>query len=194
MFLNYEYFVNLPFLKKMIQLKDKSFELFITQEEIEYAIEGMTKKIADDFVEETLVFVGVLNGAFRVFAEIIKNYPHNCETSFVKVNSYVGTQSSGEIKTVLGLDGSLKNRTVVLVEDIVDTGNTVAFLKEELKKIGVKKCKIATLFFKPAALQKEIKIDYVGVRIPNKFIVGYGLDYDGLGRNLNHIYYYNENN
>ena len=111
-----------------------------------------------------------------------------CEVSFVKMASYEGTESTNEVKQLIGLNQSLENRTVVIVEDIVDTGNTIEELKNILKGKNVKHLKIATLFFKPEAYKKDIKIDYIGIRIPNKFIVGYGLDYDGLGRNLPDVY------
>ena len=108
--------------------------------------------------------------------------------SFIKLASYEGTSSNNEVKQLIGLNQDLSGRTVIVIEDIVDTGNTVAELKELFKKQNVKHLKIATLFFKPDAYKKEVKIDYIGIRIPNKFIVGFGLDYDGLGRNLPEVY------
>lgn len=111
-----------------------------------------------------------------------------CEVSFVKMASYEGTQTTNTVNELIGLNHDLKGRTVIIVEDIVDTGNTVEVLKEMMKQHEVKHLKIATLFFKPEAYKKDIKLDYIGIRIPNKFIVGYGLDYDGLGRNLPDVY------
>lgn len=172
----------------MIQLHDKKFEIFIAAEEIEFAIKNLAKQIEDDFFEEVPVFIGVLNGSFMVLSDLVKNYKGPCEVSFVKLSSYEGTATTHDVKTLIGLNESLKDRTVVVVEDIVDTGNTVELLKQMIKNEGVKHFKIATLFMKPDAYTKDIKIDYVGIRIPNKFIVGYGLDYDGLGRNLNDVY------
>jgi hypoxanthine phosphoribosyltransferase len=118
----------------------------------------------------------------------MKKYKNPCEVSFIKMASYEGTSSTNEVKQLIGLNQDLSGRSVVVIEDIVDTGNTLVELKELLKKQNVKHLKIATLFFKPEAYKKDIKIDYVGIRIPNKFIVGFGLDYDGLGRNLPEVY------
>lgn len=172
----------------MIQLHDKTFELFISAEEIDFAVASMAKQIADDFIDETPVFVGVLNGAFMIMSDLMKHYKGNCEVSFVKMSSYEGMQTTNEVKELIGLNQDLKGRSIVVVEDIVDTGNTIEVLKEMFKKQEVKHFKIATLFLKPDAYKKDIKLDYVGIRIPNKFIVGYGLDYDELGRNLPDIY------
>lgn len=176
----------------MIQLHDKKFEVFISGEEINFAIENMAKQIEADFFDDIPVFIGVLNGSFMVVSDLLKKYSHNCEVSFVKVASYQGTQTTHSIKELIGINQDLEGRSVIIVEDIVDTGNTIEELKKMLKKHNVKHFKVATLFFKPEAYKKEIKLDYVGIRIPNKFIVGYGLDYDGLGRNLKDVYQLSE--
>ena len=172
----------------MIQLHDKHFVPFISAEEIEFAIVNMAKQMDDDFFDDVPVFVGVLNGSFMVLSDLMKHYRGMCEVSFVKMASYQGTQSSNEVKQLIGLNQNLKGKTVVIVEDIVDTGNTIEELKAIFKEQKVKHLKIATLFLKPDVYKKDIKLDYVGIRIPNKFIVGFGLDYDGLGRNLKDIY------
>jgi hypoxanthine phosphoribosyltransferase len=172
----------------MIHLHDKTFERFISAEEINFALENMAKNMDDDFFDEIPVFIGVLNGAFMVMSDLMKHYRGMCEVSFVKMQSYEGTQTTAEVKQLIGLNQNLEGRTVVIVEDIVDTGNTVEELKAILKSHNVKHLKIATLFFKPEAFQKDFKLDYVGIRIPDKFIVGYGLDYNGLGRNLPDVY------
>ena len=172
----------------MIHLHDKTFEPFISSDEIDFAIANMAKLMDDDFFDDVPVFIGVLNGAFMVLSDLMKKYRGMCEVSFVKMASYEGTQSTNEVKQLIGLNQDLEGRTVIIVEDIVDTGNTVEILKDLFKEKKVKHLKIATLFFKPEAYKKDIKIDYVGIRIPNKFIVGYGLDYDGLGRNLPDVY------
>ena len=172
----------------MIQLHDKHFVPFISAEEIDFAVAQMAKQMDDDFFDEIPVFIGVLNGAFMVMSDLMKHYRGMCEVSFVKMTSYEGTQSTNVVKQVLGVTQSLEGKTVVLVEDIVDTGNTIEALKALFKEQKVKHLKIATLFLKPDVYKKDIKLDYVGIRIPNKFIVGYGLDYDGLGRNLKDIY------
>ena len=172
----------------MIQLHDKHFIPFISEDEIAFAIKTMAKQMDDDFFDETPVFIGVLNGSFMVLSDLMKNYRGMCEVSFVKMASYIGTQSTNDVKELIGLNQNLEGRTVVIVEDIVDTGNTIEVLKSILKNQKVKHLKIATLFFKPDAYKKDIKLDYIGIRIPDKFIVGFGLDYDGLGRNLKDIY------
>ncbi|UPQ77917.1 hypoxanthine phosphoribosyltransferase [Flavobacterium azooxidireducens] len=172
----------------MIHLHDKTFVPFISSEELNFAIKNLAKQMDDDFFDEVPVFVGVLNGAFMVLSDLMKEYRGMCEVSFVKMTSYEGTQTTNDVKQLIGLNQNLEGRTVVIVEDIIDTGNTIEELKAIFKDQNVKHLKIATLFLKPDAYKKNIKIDYVGIRIPNKFIVGYGLDYDGLGRNLPDVY------
>ncbi|MBF00103.1 hypoxanthine phosphoribosyltransferase [Flavobacterium coralii] len=172
----------------MIQLHDKHFVPFITAAEIDAAIARMAKQAETDMGDEVPVFVGVLNGAFMVVSDFAKHYTKPCEISFVKMASYEGTSTTGQVKQLIGVNESLAGRTVVIIEDIVDTGNTVVELKKMFEAVNVKSLKIATLFFKPEAYKKDIKLDYVGIEIPNKFIVGYGLDYDGLGRNLPEVY------
>jgi hypoxanthine phosphoribosyltransferase len=171
-----------------VTLHDKYFVPFIAAQELDFAIANMAQQIKDDFEDEVPVFIGVLNGAFMVMADLMKHYDAPCEVSFVKMASYEGTQSTNQVKSLIGLNQSLEGRSVIVVEDIVDTGNTVEELKHIFKSQNVKHFKIATLFLKPEAYKKDIKLDYVGIRIPNKFIVGYGLDYDGLGRNLKDVY------
>ena len=174
--------------KLMIQLHDKQFVPFISAKEIDFAIAKMVAQVEADFADETPVFVGVLNGAFMVVSDFMKQYKKPCEVSFIKMASYEGTSSTNEVKQLIGINQDLTGRSVIIIEDIVDTGNTLVELKELFKKQNVKHFKIATLFFKPEAYTKDIKIDYIGIRIPNKFIVGFGLDYDGLGRNLPEVY------
>lgn len=172
----------------MIHLHDKSFEPFISSEEIDFAIKNLAKQIDDDFFDDTPLFVGVLNGSFMFFSDLMKHYRGMCEVSFVKMASYQGTQTTNDVKQLIGINENLQGKSIIIVEDIIDTGNTVDELKNMFKDKNVKHFKIATLFFKPDAYKKDIKIDYIGIRIPNKFIVGYGLDYDGLGRNLPDVY------
>jgi hypoxanthine phosphoribosyltransferase len=172
----------------MIQLHDKQFVPFISAKEIDLAIAKMAAQITADFSDEIPLFIGVLNGAFMVVSDLLKRYASPCEVSFIKMASYEGTSSTEEVKQLLGLNQDLTGRTVIVIEDIVDTGNTLVALKALFESENVKEFKIATLFFKPEAYKKDLPIDYVGIRIPNKFIVGYGLDYDGLGRNLPEVY------
>lgn len=172
----------------MIHLHDKTFEPFIAAEEIDFAIANMAKQMDADFFDEVPLFIGVLNGSFMVLSDLMKHYRGMCEVSFVKMASYNGTQSTNDVKELIGINEDLEGKTVVIVEDIIDTGNTIEALKAIFKEKKVKHLKIATLFFKPDAFKKDIKIDYIGIRIPDKFIVGFGLDYDGLGRNLSDVY------
>jgi hypoxanthine phosphoribosyltransferase len=174
--------------QKLIQLHDKQFVPFISSQEIDFALATMASQVEADFADEIPVFVGVLNGSFMVVSDFMKHYKKPCEVSFIKLASYEGTSSTNEVKQLIGLNQDLTGRTVIVIEDIVDTGNTVAELKDLFKKQNVKHLKIATLFFKPEAFKKDLKLDYIGIRIPNKFIVGFGLDYDGLGRNLPEVY------
>ena len=172
----------------MIQLHDKHFVPFLSAAEIEQAVARMAEEIAAGTGDEVPVFIGILNGAFMVAADLMKHYSKPCEISFVKLSSYEGTSSTNEVKQLIGLSQNLSGRTVIIIEDIVDTGNTIEELKKMFEAQDVKQLRIATLFFKPEVYTKDITIDYIGFEIPNKFIVGYGLDYDGLGRNLPEIY------
>ena len=141
----------------MLHLHDKTFEPFISSKEIKFAIKNMAKQMDDDFFDETPVFIGVLNGAFMVLADLMKQYRGMCEVSFVKMASYEGTQSTNQMKQLIGLNQDVEGRTVVIVEDIIDTGNTIEELKAIFKEKNVKHLKIATLFFKPEAYKKEKK-------------------------------------
>ena len=172
----------------LVQLHDLKFTPFISEAEITSAIEKLALKINEDFRDEKPVFLGILNGAFLFAAEIIKRFEGDCEVNFVKLSSYEGTGTTGNVDTLLGLTQPLENRTVIVIEDIVDTGNTLESIHRILKAEKVKEFKVITLFYKPEAYKKPLPIDYIGMEIPNDFIVGYGLDYDGLGRNLTQVY------
>ena len=173
---------------KQVVLHDKTFEIFIHQDEIAKAVTKMVKMTEEKIGDDNPLFIGVLNGSFLVVADFVRQYKYNCEISFVKMASYVGTGSTGEVSTLLGINEDLKGRNVVIIEDIVDTGNTLEKLIELFSDKELKSLSIATLFYKPEAYKKSHTIDIVGMEIENKFIVGYGLDYDGWGRNLPHIY------
>lgn len=177
-----------------MKLHDLQFTPFITEAQITAAIEKLAVKVNADFSEENPVFLGILNGSFLFASELIKRFDGDCEVNFVKLSSYEGTKSSGKINRLLGLTQRLEDRTVIVLEDIVDTGNTLEDIDSLLRAEKVKQYKVASLFFKPTAYKKPFPIDYVGLEIPNKFIVGYGLDYKGLGRNLTQVYKLKENN
>lgn len=172
----------------LVQLHDLKFEPFISEGEISASIERVAVEINRKYSGEVPVFLGILNGAFLFAAEVIKRFKGDCEVSFVKLNSYEGTGSTGSVNSLLGLNQSLEGRTVIILEDIVDTGNTLEAIDKILKAEKVKEFKVATLFYKPEAYKKSLAIDYVGMEIPNDFIVGFGLDYNGLGRNLTQVY------
>ncbi|MEP2935813.1 MAG: adenylate kinase [Gilvibacter sp.] len=171
-----------------IQLGDKIFEKHIAATAIQHAVNGVAVRVMDDFKDKNPVFLIVLNGAFFFAADLIKKFDYPCEMSFIKVASYQGTDNSGEITTVMGAEPSLKNRSVIVIEDIVDSGNTIEAIIEILRGEEVKEYAIASLFYKPDAFLKSFHVDYVGLEIEDDFIVGYGLDYMGLGRNLKDIY------
>lgn len=173
---------------KSVKIKDKEFGIFIESKEIEKSIDQISEKINADLKDKDPIFVAILNGAFMFASELMKRVTIPCEITFVRLASYQGTSSTEKIKEVLGLNENIEGRTIVIVEDIVDTGNTMTSLLEQFNKLNPKEIKIATLLFKPEALKKELKLDYVALEIPSDFIVGYGLDYDGFGRNLNDIY------
>ncbi|MBS3993599.1 MAG: adenylate kinase [Bacteroidetes bacterium] len=172
----------------IIKLHDKYFKNFISKEELDKAIKKLAIQIYNDLKGETPLFVGVLNGSFMYAADLLRHYPAPCEISFVKLASYEGTNSTGTIKNLIGLNGNVAGRTVIILEDIVDTGNTLQEIYTLFEDKNVKSLKIATLFLKPDVYKKELPIDYIGISIPDKFIVGYGLDYDDLGRNLPDVY------
>ena len=172
----------------VIKLHDKYFKPFISAAEIDDALARMADEIANDIGDEVPVFIGILNGSFMVVSDFVKKYPKPCEVTFIKLASYEGVKSTEDIQRLIGLTQDLSGRTVVILEDIIDTGNTLAEVHRIFKNENVKALKIATLFYKPEAYKKDFKLHYVGIEIPNKFIVGYGLDYDGLGRDLPEVY------
>lgn len=173
---------------KSVTIKDKEFELFIDNSSIEQNIERVANQINEDLKGKEPIFITVLNGAFMFAGELMKKVNIPSEITFVRLASYQGTSSTEIVQQLLGLNQSIEGRNVVIVEDIVDTGNTMVALKAILNEMNPSNIKIATLLFKPKALKHELNIDYVAMEIPNDFIVGYGLDYDGYGRNLNDIY------
>lgn len=172
----------------IIKLHDRFFKTYITSEMINKAIYKMAQLIEKDCKDETPLFIGILNGSFMFVADFIRTYRFDCEVSFVKLASYEGTNSSGKVKQLIGLTENIENRTVIILEDIIDTGGTLEEIYNIFRTKKLKQLKIATLFFKPDVYKKALHIDYVGIQIPDKFIVGYGLDYNGLGRNYPDIY------
>ncbi|WP_435133976.1 adenylate kinase [Formosa sp. A9] len=172
----------------MIKLHDKFFKPFISAQQIDEALQKMVNQIAEDFADEIPVFVGVLNGSFMIVSDFVKKYPKPCEVTFIKLASYEGVKSTEDIQRLIGLTQDLTGRSVIILEDIIDSGRTLAEIHRIFKNEKVKSLTIATLFFKPTAYKRDFKLHYVGLEIPDKFIVGYGLDYDGLGRDLPEVY------
>ncbi|MFL5752542.1 MAG: hypoxanthine phosphoribosyltransferase [Bacteroidia bacterium] len=171
-----------------VQLKDKEFKPYIKADRIAEAVSVVAAEINRDLEDKFPLFLVVLNGSFMFAADLLREVKIKSEISFIKVASYHGTSSSGSVTELIGLSEEIKDRTVVIVEDIVDTGVTLEKLHLVLTKKGVKTIKIASFLMKPDSYKKDIPVDYVGMRIPNDFVVGYGLDYDGMGRNLKDIY------
>jgi hypoxanthine phosphoribosyltransferase len=173
-----------------ITLGDKKFKKHISYETIQESVIALAKKMNADMAgEQTPLIVGVLNGSFMFLADLMKYLDFDCELTFVRVSSYSGTKSTGNLCEVLGLNTNIDGRTVILVEDIVDTGNTITKLHKLLtEKHNPKQIKIATLLLKPSVYSKDLKLDYTAIEIPNDIIVGFGLDYNELGRNLKDIY------
>jgi hypoxanthine phosphoribosyltransferase len=171
-----------------VQLHDKEFSKFISFEEIQTAIEKITTRINIDYKGKKPLFVAVLNGSFMFAADLLKKVNVDCEISFVKLASYHGISSSGSVTELIGFTENVEGRDIIILEDIVDTGLTLEKVIEIFNHKNCASLKIATLLLKPEAFKKEYKVDYVAIEIPNEFIVGYGLDYDGLGRNLKDIY------
>ena len=176
--------------RKKIHLHDKDFKPFIPNERIEAAIDGVAEKINADYEgkDGVPVLLCVLNGSILFTAELMKRLDFDIDLMSIKLSSYQGTSSTGAVRTEMGLTGDVAGKEVIIVEDIVDTGRTIEALVDILKAKGAAKVKVCTLLLKPEMYNKPIKLDYVGMEIPDDFIVGFGLDYDGLGRNIKDIY------
>lgn len=172
----------------MIKLHNKYFKPFISSEEIDNAISKLVDQISTDLGDEIPVFVGILNGSFMFVSDFVKKYPKPCEVTFIKLASYEGLKSTEDIQRLIGLTQDLTGRTVVILEDIIDSGKTIYEVYRIFKNEKVKQLLIATLFYKPQSYKEDFKIHYIGTDIPEKFIVGFGLDYNNLGRDLPEIY------
>ena len=171
-----------------VDTKDKPFETSIPEEESMRRVKAAADKMSSDLKGKNPLLLGVLNGSFIFAADLMRMLDIECEISFVKMSSYEGTQSTGNVKKLVGLNEDIEGRTIVIVEDIVDTGLTMERMIEYLKGFNPAEIHICTLLLKPENLKRKLDIEYVAMEIPNDFIVGYGLDYDGLGRNLRDIY------
>lgn len=171
-----------------IKILDKEFITCIPSEKIQASIQKIADQMNKELKGKNPIFIAVLNGAFIFASDLFKKIKIDCQISFLKIASYHGTNSTGKVKDLIGLDEDIKGKTIVILEDIVDSGLTLEHILQILSKHEPAEIKICTLLFKPDAFKKNIKIDYIGLEIPNDFIVGYGLDYNGYGRNTNDIF------
>jgi hypoxanthine phosphoribosyltransferase len=171
-----------------IKLKDKTFVPYLDAQKIQEEVKKIATQINTDYHDKNPVFLCILSGSFMFCSDLVKNFCGDCEITFVRMSSYEGTQSTGNITTLMGIVEDIKDRHVIIIEDIVDTGNTLSKFIPEALSLKPASLKVCSLLVKPEALQDKVKVDYVGFSIPNDFIVGYGLDYDGLGRNMQDIY------
>jgi hypoxanthine phosphoribosyltransferase len=171
-----------------IQLNDKKFTPYLTVAQIDGQIKRVGSELSKDYEGKRPLFIAILNGSFMFASDLFKELTIECEICFIKLASYKGTKSTGQVITSIGLDATLTDRHVIIIEDIVDTGKTLHEFLPQLANQQPASLKIAALLHKPDALAYPIKIDYLGFSVPNKFLLGYGLDYDGYGRNLREIY------
>ena len=174
--------------KESVKVKDKYFEPFIPEKEILNQVKRIAEEMNRDLAEKDPIFLGILNGAFMFASDLYKQLTFPCQITFLKLASYSGTQSTGSVKQLIGINTDLKDRVVVVLEDIVDTGVTLETIIRQLSGYQPAEIRVATFLHKPDATVKKVKLDYVGIEIPNDFILGYGLDYDGYGRNFKEIY------
>ena len=171
-----------------IKVHDREFVLSISREEIDREIKRVAAQINKDYAGKCPLFLGVLNGSFMFVADLLKNIEIECEISFVKLSSYQGTETTGKVRELIGLTHSIEGRDVIVLEDIVDTGYTMSKMLETLKQHNPASVEVASLFVKPECMQVHVDVKYPLFSIPDRFILGYGLDYDGLGRNLPDVY------
>lgn len=181
-------FAKIYTLMETIQVKDKRFAVSIPEEKIKAEVKRVAEEINRDYEGKEPVFLAVLNGSFIFAADLLREVTLPCEISFVRLASYQGVSTTGEIREIMGLSMDITGRPVIIVEDIVDTGLTMAHMLDTLKKHNPASIDICTLLLKPGKLQVNLDVRYCAMRIPNDFIVGYGLDYDGFGRNTKEIY------
>ena len=175
-------------MSQQVTIKERTFGVFLSADQIDQAIQEIADRINVEFAGKSPVFISVLNGAFMFTADLLKKITIPCELSFVKLSSYSGTGSSGSVKHLVGLTEDISGRPVIILEDIVDTGLTMRAMLNQVQALSPSSVSIASLLVKPESLKEEITVDYVCFNIPDKFVVGYGLDLDGFGRNLADIY------
>ena len=175
-------------MSEKVTLLDKTFVKFITSDEIDQAIERVAAEICEEYRHDDPILLITLNGAVFFAVDLLKRLDIQCRITCVKISSYSGTESTGNIQSLIGLNENVRGKRILILEDIVDTGRTYIHLYNMLTEAGAKDVRIATMTMKPEAYKADLPVQYVGLKIPNKFVVGRGLDYDGYGRNLNDIY------
>ena len=178
---------------KKVRIQDKIFELSVKARDIQVSVDKVAKKMNRDLEGKDVVFVCVLNGAFMFASDLLKKVKMNCLVTFVKLTSYKGTQQTGNVTSLIGLNEDIMGKTVVIIEDIVDTGETIENLMSEILKYKPGEVKIAAFLLKPESYKNKLKINYICIKIPDNFVIGYGLDYNGYGRNLKNIYKFTKN-
>ena len=179
-------------MSEKIKLQDKVFRVMIPAEEIDRAVDRVAEQLNERYAGRTPVFLGALSGSFLFLSDLVRKTTFNSQLAFVKISSYEGTESTGQVKQQFGVDFDIEGRDIIIVEDIVETGHSMNYLLDHLRRKNPASISICTLFFKPDKFLYEYKVDYVALSIGNEFIVGYGLDYNQLGRNLKDIYVVDE--
>ncbi|WP_205499643.1 hypoxanthine phosphoribosyltransferase [Rufibacter psychrotolerans] len=174
--------------KPPVTIQDKQFSIYIPERKILHSVEIVAARLSHDYKGKQPLFLSVLNGSFMFASDLMKEMSIECEIAFMRLSSYADMESTGQVKEIMGLKEDIRGRHVVVVEDIVDTGHTIAGLIPQLQEKGAASIEVATLLIKPESLQHELNIKYPAMSIANDFVVGYGLDYNGLGRNLRDIY------
>jgi len=177
---------------KKIKYLDKEFKIFIPSKEIQNAISRIADKMNVDFKNKTPLFLSILNGSFMFAADLLKRLNFDCQISFVKLSSYCENSTTGKIEELIGFNENIKDRIVIILDDIIDTGITLEYIVNQIKELQPAEIKVTALFLKPQAYKKSISIDYLGIKIPDDFVIGFGLDYNGFGRNLKDIYSLNK--
>jgi hypoxanthine phosphoribosyltransferase len=181
-------FNTFAFPMQTVRIYNKEFEAFITADQISRRVSEIASLISAEYAGKNPLFIGVLNGAVIFLADLIRQITIDCELTFIKVASYEGLESTGNVNSLIGLDKDIKDRHVIITEDVIDSGATAKYILDEITALKPASVKFASVLFKPAALRFPVNPDFSGFQIPDDFVVGYGLDYQGLGRNFSHIY------
>lgn len=175
-----------------MKVKDKNFDLYISSQKIKKKVKELAKQINQDYNGKHLLFISILNGSYVFTADLLREIDLSCEVSFIKISSYSKMESNGNLQELIGLNENIFQRDVILIEDIIDSGKTMENLLDKMQSLGPNSVEVATLLMKPEAIDTGLDIKYIGFEIPQEFVIGYGLDYDGAGRNLKDIYQFKE--